>query len=164
MDKVYFTADTHFGHSTLIGYDERPYKTSDEMDEFLIQNWNETVRKQDRVYHLGDFSWRGSAFTKEILKQLNGQIHLVKGNHDKLNKELLSMLEGQKIYLCHYALRTWVGKERGVWNLYGHSHGRLLPMEEGLATDVGVKSWNWKPVSFEELREFFKTRYLVYPS
>lgn len=36
--KVFFTADTHFGHENIIGHDNRPYSNVDEMNEAIIAN------------------------------------------------------------------------------------------------------------------------------
>ena len=162
----FFTADTHFGHQGIIEYDNRPFQTVDEMDDGLVARWNEVVSKSDIVYHLGDFSWRGSALAGAILDRLNGQIHLVLGNHDKLNGATLSRfasvsqikvvrVEGIKIFLCHYPLRAWVGQSRGAWNLHGHSHGRLYN-PYSFTADVGVNCWDYHPVSFGELRVKFQ--------
>jgi calcineurin-like phosphoesterase family protein len=63
-----------------------------------------------------------------------------------------------KIVLCHYALRTWNGSNRGSWQLYGHSHNGLSRSVQGvtreesaLSLDVGVDAWNMFPVSLDEI-------------
>jgi calcineurin-like phosphoesterase family protein len=56
---IWFTSDTHFGHSNIIQYSNRPFASVQSMDEVLINNWNQLVRPQDIIYHLGDFTLRG---------------------------------------------------------------------------------------------------------
>lgn len=56
-----------------------------------------------------------------------------------------------KIALMHYAMRVWNRKHYGTWHLHGHSHGRLAPEGGTLALDIRVDSWNYAPVSFEQL-------------
>ncbi len=54
---IFFTSDTHFGHKDIIDYYKRPYASVEEMDAALEKNWNETVKPNDKVYHLGDFAF-----------------------------------------------------------------------------------------------------------
>ena len=79
----FITADTHFGHSRVLEFNGgRPFKTIEEHDEALIQNWNQTVHKKDKILHLGDVSFYGKQKTKDIISRLNGYKILVMGNHD----------------------------------------------------------------------------------
>lgn len=89
---MYFTSDTHFNHRNVISYCKRPYANTREMDEALIENWNNTVRKDnEHVYVLGDFCFAGKEYTKSILHRLKGHKILVKGNHDKDAKTMLEL-------------------------------------------------------------------------
>ena len=90
-ERYFFTADNHFGHQGILKHqtDTRPYSSVEEMDEEMIQLWNETVRPGDVVRVIGDFSFHGWEKTGEILDRLNGQKILIIGNHDK------SSLSGQ---------------------------------------------------------------------
>ena len=53
---TFFTSDTHFGHNNIIEYCKRPYTSVEEMDAALEKNWNEVVKPDDLVYHLGDLA------------------------------------------------------------------------------------------------------------
>lgn len=54
------------------------------MNNTIIDNWNKYIKKDDIVYHLGDF-FLGSKFDlKDIVDRLNGTIYLIRGNHDRL--------------------------------------------------------------------------------
>lgn len=111
---IYFTSDHHFGHTNIIKYSNRPYLNVNEMHNDYIQKWNEVVSKDDVVYYLGDFSFLDTVKSKEILSQLNGQIHLISGNHDKNDTEMLKMgflsvqdsltlnINGMELFLNHY--------------------------------------------------------------
>jgi len=169
--KTWFTADTHFCHENIIKYCNRPFRDWKEMDRALISNWNSVVAKEDVVYHLGDFAFGREAKTAwlpMLANELQGKIHLIKGNHDKVTVEHIPFrfesiqdydeieVEGQRIVLFHYGLRTWHHDLRGVWHLYGHSHGGLPPL--GKSLDIGVDSWSFTPVSFARLKAVMDKR------
>ena len=46
---IYYIADMHFGHTNVICFDDRPFADTEQMDEVLIQNWNERVTADDTV-------------------------------------------------------------------------------------------------------------------
>lgn len=177
--KVWFTSDTHFSHENILRFCQRPYNDVNEMNEDLINKWNDVVGTEDTVFHLGDFAWGGSEVWKNILSRLNGHIHLIIGNHDVKNLregfhkyfESISLqrqitVEGRKIYLNHYPFLTWGGiyrrDEDKVWQLFGHVHSKngqsgadssrllhLLPTQY----DVGVDNNNYRLINFNEVKE-----------
>lgn len=84
-DRLFFTSDTHFNHTNILQYCNRPFKTVDQMNETIITNWNNVVEPDDVVFHLGDFCLGGAEEWDKILDRLNGRIYLVLGNHDLKN-------------------------------------------------------------------------------
>ena len=149
---IWFTADEHYSHAKIIEHCKRPFATVEEMNETIIRNHNSVVVPGDTVWHLGDFVWK-DIYTNWDSK-LNGIHKFIKGNHDR-QKTWPSIeeitIEGQRIVLCHYAMRVWSASHYGAWQLYGHSHGTLAPL--GKQYDVGVDNNNFFPISFEELKE-----------
>jgi calcineurin-like phosphoesterase family protein len=158
---IFFTSDTHFNDPRILRLDRRPFASLAQHDEALIELWNATVGPNDDVWHLGDFA-NGSAETvSSLLSRLNGSKHLIIGNNDGAAtlaasawasvdhyKEL--SVDGSLLILCHYPFRTWnqIGK-RSI-NLHGHSHGRLKPLTR--QHDVGVDSWDFRPVSLAAIQ------------
>lgn len=121
MAKIFFTGDLHFGHENVLAFDKRPFATVEEMDAELIRRWNNKVGKGDLVYVLGDMIWKTrNDDAPSLIKSLNGQIILIKGNHDRFlhNAKAKAALAGLKDYddicvtleggtkkrviLCHY--------------------------------------------------------------
>lgn len=120
-----------------MAYDNRKFKSIEEHDETLINNWNNVVGMEDDVFLLGDISWYNATKTIEIFNHLNGMIHLIRGNHDtKLlkNRELqsrfieivdykeLSLSDGKGVILCHYPIPCFKNHYYGWYHLYGHVH------------------------------------------
>lgn len=169
MNNVWFTGDTHFNHENIISFSDRPFDSVGHMNHTLVENWNDIVRPQDTVYHLGDFAFGSNAGGHEkLFKSLHGNKILIRGNHDIRNKSILRLDWGaifdlitiklrHKIVLCHYAMKTWDGKQRGSFMLYGHSHGSIGGGDE-LTMDVGVDCNDYKPVNYEQICEIMDDR------
>ena len=173
---IWFTADTHLGHANIIQYCERPFQTTKEMDETIIENWNKLVKENDSIYHLGDFCFPSrESSIHHYLSKLNGKKFLVIGNHDKqteiaksvggnsgwTNVNFSSLLDtnihNQSMTLCHYCMRVWNKSHYGAWHLFGHSHGKVK-VDNSRCIDVGVDNWKFSPVSFDELKEIMDLR------
>lgn len=165
MTNIYFTSDTHFNHARLCdGPRSHRFASVEQMNETMIERWNERVRRNDIVYHLGDVALGSAEDARAILDRLNGQIYLVRGNHERVAEHRLCRdrfiwikdyhrvkVGDQKIYLLHYAMRTWNCAHRGSWHLHGHSHGSLEELSTARSFDVGVDCWDYRPVHFDEV-------------
>ncbi len=159
---VLFTSDTHFGHGGARALYRRPFDTVEAMDEAMIGRWNEVVRPEDDVWHLGDFAVRQTPQRMAaILARLAGRKHLIAGNNDPPETlalagwaEVAAYAELEvgdiRLVLCHYPFRSWNGNGKGSINLHGHSHGRLKPLTRQL--DVGVDAWDFRPVTMAQIR------------
>lgn len=169
---THFTSDTHFYHETVIGYSDRPWRNAAEMNEGLIERWNNAVAPGDTVYHLGDIALASVDQIAAVIAQLNGQIHAIWGNHDKNARKLAGLFASaqdykevkvgkQKIILFHYGLRVWRGIQHGTWQLYGHSHGHLYDDPHLLSMDVGVDPNNYRPLSFQEVAAHMTTKKFI---
>lgn len=169
---IYYTSDLHFCHRNIIGLNNRPFANVEEMNETLITNWNNRVRKGDLVYVLGDIGYpKNNADTQatiELIKKLNGRKVLVVGNHDRKlikDKEFIKCFENIQVYLevndnrrkvvlFHYPIEEWNGFYRDAIHLYGHVHNNKV----GLRTiknryNVGVDVNDYMPVTLDEILE-----------
>ena len=108
--KVWFIADTHFSHKSILyfkpkrreaaGISLEELKTLPEEeilerhDKWLIGKWNDVVKRGDVVYIIGDFCLGNKVKTEKILNQLHGKKFLIRGNHDKSCNGLERYFEG----------------------------------------------------------------------
>lgn len=186
-NRIFITADTHFGHAEAIEKFSRPFSSVDEMDDVLIANINEVVGTNDLLYHLGDFvgpvhasesKTDHACAMRERIKCKN--IVLIRGNHDPQGKDRFDKLfesvhdlvsfQGwgsshkhgdHRVVMAHYALRVWQGRHNGALHLYGHTHGTLP--EVGRSTDIGVDCWSYRPQLFEDVLTMLASREIDMP-
>ena len=83
MPNKFYISDWHYGHTNCLAFDNRPFKTIEEMNTALVERWNAAVSAGDVVYVLGDMFWCNADVAIPVLDSLNGQIFLIKGNHDR---------------------------------------------------------------------------------
>lgn len=168
MSNVFLVSDTHFGHNGVCHFLRedgvtklRPWNDSVEMDEAMVEAWNETVRPNDKVYHLGDVVINRKAL--KTLSRLNGDKVLIKGNHDIFRMEEYSQyfrdIRGYHVVngmiLSHIPVHEESLGRFGV-NIHGHLHERRV-MKTGTNTIdpryhcVCVEQTDFRPIAFETL-------------
>ena len=137
---LFLSADYHFGHKNIIKYENRPFKTLDQMNDTIIRNHNSRVKKDDYFLHVGDFCFHcksgtgnGSVYkASEFLERLNGIPVLLLGNHDKkgnsVNTKFQSLIlqgAGFQIKAVHKPLHA---DPSYPLNLVGHVHSAWRTM------------------------------------
>ena len=152
-------------------------------NEYIVNMWNMTVKKEDHVYILGDVSFGSTEETRKLLERLRGHKHLVVGNHDKSCKGLENYFESvsqikefpikkhqydfleENIYLvlCHFPMVAWNRRLHGAFMVHGHTHGSIDEINKQsheLRVDIGLDSEiaNFGLVSLESLYRFMKEK------
>lgn len=151
MPAVFLVSDTHFGHAGVCRFTRedgvtklRPWDDPAEMDEEMIRRWNDTVRPNDKVYHLGDVVINRKALP--TLARLNGDKVLIRGNHDifrddeyrKYFRELRAYHVMNGMILSHIPIHADSLGRFGV-NIHGHLHSNR----------VMIRGFEGKPVSID---------------
>jgi calcineurin-like phosphoesterase family protein len=166
---IFFSADLHEGHANILKYCTRPFKDVDEQHATLVHNFNERVKPDDWVFHVGDFCFRNSSGGKagegttekyyKWRKDFQGEWIFIQGNHDKNNSlktpiRRMYLRHGKKdICLVHNPEHA---DPKTELNLVGHVHTawkvrRLSP--KSIMVNVGVDQWNFRPVTFDEINK-----------
>lgn len=160
---VFLISDTHFGHEncySFLNYDGtkmRPWSTCEEADEMMIQNWNELVSPQDKVYHLGDVGFKKSKLDL-ILPRLNGKKCLIKGNHDNFKPnfylkyfyDIRGCHNLDNFILTHIPVHPY-SKDRFKANLHGHIHSNVIKDE--WYYNCCVEMNNYTPIPFDLIKQ-----------
>lgn len=151
---AWFISDTHFNHTNIIKYCNRPFSSTIEMNEHIISKWNDTINKNDTVYHLGDFALQSDKNTVlNLVSQLNGKIILILGNHDRHSKqwfldcgfaEVYKSVEINQYILSHRPRLIDTLKDR--INIHGHIHNAENNLEKSKYINVSCEMLNYVPI------------------
>jgi len=150
MPAVFLTSDTHFGHAGVCHFTEadgvtkiRPWTDPDEMDEEMVRRWNDRVRPNDKVYHLGDVVINRRAL--KTVSRLNGDKVLIRGNHDIFRddeyreyfRELRAYHVMNGMILSHIPLHEASLGRFGV-NIHGHLHSARVKKARSIDAKTGA--------------------------
>lgn len=170
MGNIFISSDYHFNHLNVIKYCNRPFKSVEEMNETIIKNYNQMVKKDDICYNLGDFIFvggvqAGKSKPNEFLHKLNGRHFLIRGNHCR-NNGVADFIDsatankcGIKWQLVHDPMNASTSYDV---NLVGHVHNifKFVELKEknkkSLIINCGVDVWDFRPVSLTKLFEIYQ--------
>jgi calcineurin-like phosphoesterase family protein len=137
------------------------------MNETLIQNCNEVVKKDDELYILGDFSFGNVDMIIDIARRLNGYKFLILGNHDRyarrkvvkqefiwVKKYFQLQYKDRLMTLSHYPTDIYSPRYIGEHVIYLHGHNHHKSRNINFAPksfNVGVDLNGMYPVSAEAI-------------
>lgn len=168
--QMWLISDTHFGHENLYGFtyqfEGKEYRVRQEFsnaaegDAAMIERWNEKVKPQDHIYHLGDLTMRrgGDWATKlAFVKKLNGHKRLILGNHDHFDVKAYREAGFEKVlgyqvlsgaFLSHIPIHE-SSKGRFKLNIHGHTHRQ--PDIGPFYRNICVERTGYAPIALEEV-------------
>lgn len=179
MAEHWLISDTHFGHHNIIAYAGRPFSNAGEMDAYMIAQWNDRVKPQDHVYHLGDVTMERSSdrvkwFTG-LIRSLHGHKRLILGNHDHLPVKVYREAGFEKIrgtgawlgngmLLSHFPVHTSSIGMRSIACIHGHIHEKPAPPPAVRDIDgaripyinVCVEQTGYGPISVDEVHSLIR--------
>lgn len=169
MRQIWVISDTHINHTNILSFEDelgrliRPmFDNIDQMNEYICDNWAETVKDGDIVYHLGDVYFGKAEESAKLIRKLPGRKRLIVGNHDDIKKiakqsifQKIQLWRAFKEFNCilsHIPIHSsslFVGGRQNK-NVHGHTHQRVLlePYK-----NVCVEQVNYTPVNLEEITE-----------
>lgn len=171
--KTWITSDQHFHHANILNFTDsegnliRPgFDDVHDMNEYMITRWNEAVDPGDKVYNIGDIVMKGAAWAfEDIIPHLNGEIVLIKGNHDKAKLHVyakyfkdvrseihMKTFKGNMVIFTH---RPILLPDLGpslpyyVFNVHGHIHQNEI--EDKRYYNVCVEKHDYRPVHWDDI-------------
>lgn len=170
--KRFVISDTHFGHTATWakfmrkdGSKLRPFTSTEEMDQFMIDQWNSVVGPNDIVYHLGDVAMNKVGLQK--VRALKGRKKLIMGNHEHASnqdyydvgfEELLGIKVIKDLgVLTHVPVHPG-SLDRWGLNIHGHTHDSFVTDKFGNPDPryfcASVEQTGYAPVPFEDIPKF----------
>lgn len=154
-NKFFIIADTHFNHENIIRFCNRPFKSIDEMNSYMIKAWNETVSNNDTVLVLGDFAFGNKEYVRELVNTLYGKKFLIMGNHDHFKKNVyldmgfsdvsrFPILWNDFYLLSHDPLM--LSETTPYFNYYGHVHNDEKYHDNATSKCVCVERIGYRPL------------------
>lgn len=171
---IWVISDTHFNHANILTFKSDKgvpvrgqFSSVEEMNETMIERWNEVVKPGDKIYHLGDvlFGPDKKDWLNKNMPRLAGKKRLIFGNHDeptnfvgtkhfsktalwRLFKEFNIMLTHVPV---HYTtlIEGRCGSDEPMLNVHGHIHQNKAPSRWHHC--VCVEQTDYRPVNIEDL-------------
>lgn len=171
---IWVISDTHFNHANILKFEDRvgkavrgQFNSVEDMNEHMIQRWNEVVKPGDKVYHLGDVVFGNDKleWMNTHMPRLMGSKRLVFGNHDEPSHfvgkghfqktSLWRIFKEFNILLTHVPVHESTvmegrgGSIRPMLNVHGHIHQNESPSQ--FHHCVCVEHTDYRPVNIEDL-------------
>lgn len=171
MSNIWVISDTHFNHANIMNFTDfsgnkvRDFASVEEMNETMIERWNEVVKPSDKIYHLGDVFFGPKSWIEANWHRLNGKKRLIVGNHDDIpyivekrmfeKVDMWRMFSELNILLTHVPVHNSTLYERRfkdipMVNVHGHIHSNESPA--GPYRCVCVEQTDYRPINIDELR------------
>jgi len=164
MSKVYLIGDTHFGHRNILKY-RNQFKSIEEHDQTIIDNFNKVIKKRDSVYFMGDIAFTDEGF--KLLEKLNDcKKTLILGNHDwqhfkgdkfeafKYFDNVVASMKKKGCWLTHIPIHP--NELRGSYCIHAHTHNYNL--EDLRYFNTSLENIDYTPIELEEVIQILKDR------
>jgi calcineurin-like phosphoesterase family protein len=162
INDPWLISDTHFNHKKIGEYCDRP----DNWQGKTIHNWNSVVKEDNTVLHLGDIAFGNKAQMYSIIERLNGNIFMIKGNHDRHGKAWYEDIgitvvpsfmvsidnTDDVVYFTHRKIKD---ENFDKINIHGHSHNKrpfiTIKRDKGMYVNVSVENIGYKPIKLSQI-------------
>lgn len=162
----FVVSDHHFNHGNIIEYCNRPFDTTEEMNKYMIDQWNSVVDEQDVVIHVGDLAFSGAEKSPMwFFDKLNGNKAIITGNHDdSIKPENFPYPVFESSVYQHKGYRFWcthrpedVPERWTEWVIHGHVHNDHPFIEyQNNKINVSVERVGYTPIPLDQIIKTLK--------
>jgi len=172
MSDTWVISDCHFGHSNILTFKDDSgnlirgarFACIEEMDEYIVDQWNSVVKDGDKVYNLGDVYFGQG---HQVLHRLKGQKRLILGNHDNGKDQRLLQHFGKiqvwrmftefNMVLTHVPVHPDSLGYKVLWNVHGHLHQHIV--NDKRYFNASVEHLAYKPIHIEDIKTQMENRF-----
>lgn len=176
MGDIFFCSDHHFNHKNILKFGVRGkmFSTVEEHNEFIVEEHNKVVTKNDKVFMLGDLCF--GADSLKYVKRMNGNKTLILGNHDKQSMNSYAPIFGANdikgavvfnkgvhpIMLTHIPIHPMQLEFKYKANGHGHTHSHTVikggcqcyePVKDPRYINFSLEAINFRPISLDEVND-----------
>lgn len=169
MANIFFCSDHHFHQKNILTFKQadgtpvREFDSVDHMNEIIVERHNSVVRATDKVYFLGDVTMSRNAKGLEILRRMQGEKILIKGNHDLCSahqylehfKDIRACPQFDGVILSHIPIHVESLSRWGL-NIHGHLHQNRVKLPDGTIDpryyNVSMEQIDYTPISLEQVK------------
>lgn len=167
--KIFVTSNLQLGRPSVIKKYKRSYTSVDQMTDDLVVKWNETVKQEDMVYHLGNFA-HDPKTAQYAINRLNGTIKFIEGDFDQsialLNEKgmlpsrcsiinCIDLIQDLNCVVSYWPMGAWPDKSKKSWSIIGYPDKRYKSDPKNRVINVSTDLWANKPQELEKLLGIF---------
>lgn len=163
MANVWFLGDLHLDHKAICKY-RTGFKSVDEHNSVVKDNYHKVVTKRDKVFFMGDV-----AFSKESLEDVRTWVGekkvLICGNHDldhhsmkdlcEVFDEVYSLVKYKEFWLSHCPIHP--NELRGKMNIHGHVHQNSI--DDRRYFNASMENIGYTPIDLANVRQRILTNF-----
>lgn len=177
MAKKFLISDLHLNHEPILRYESKTrgkmFNTIKEHDDFLIDNINSVVGKDDILIIAGDFCFGDKNIMTKYLNMINCErVELILGSHDRSESFMLSVgfskvhrypILINNLLISHEPIMI-ARHTSSMINVHGHIHSKQFNFGK-IKYDESPDNFHWnlcpespdmnyKPINIDELFDY----------
>lgn len=169
---IYFIGDLHFDDKNINDFANRNFSSVKNMNNYMAEEWNSIIHKDDKVYIVGDFVDKNySVETADLISKLQGHKFLIRGNHDTLSDDEYYELGIEKVYDNPIILQNFyiishepmfMNETMPYVNIFAHVHNNSMYKDYGkhhFCVSVERPEMCYKPIPFSKIKEIIEGEY-----